>query len=284
MKRCSFAIASLVLSATALSSYGAAIHVGLVNYWNFDGNNNDTAGSLSGNVSTVADNGTFAGANGTDGISYAAGFFGQGISLNGASGGAAGDENDGFVLVSRSADTLFGGKNLSMSVWFTVGTFDTGWQSMIAHGEGSQYRIARRAEESGIAYAGGIGEGPAGSAVNDGLWHNVITTTETGVGTTMYVDGLVYSTNVNAATLIVDDGTNFNLNIGANPGTGANNREWDGNIDDVAQWNRVLTQAEILQIYNSGRAGISLGQIPEPTTGMVAALSGWAFMLRRRRR
>lgn len=270
---------------TSLSSFGAAIHVGLVNYWNFNGNNNDTAASLSGNVSTVADNGTFAGANGTDGIAYAAGFFGQGISQNGAAGGVAGDENDGHVRVNRSADTLFGGENLSMSVWFTVGNFDTGWQTMIGHGEGSQYRIARRAETGGIGYAGGIGEGPAGTDVNDGLFHHVFATTQSGVGTTLYVDGVVYSTNTNAATLINDDVVaNLNLNIGANPQTGANNREWDGKIDDVAQWNRVLSAAEIAQIYNLGRQGISLGQIPEPAAGIVAALSGLALTLRRRRR
>ena len=48
--------------------------------------------------------------------------------------------------------------------------------------------------------------------------------------------------------------------IGGNPQGGPNNRNWNGLIDDVAIWCRVLTDGEIAQIYNGG-AGASIGAL-----------------------
>ena len=56
---------------------------------------------------------TTTGLKGTGGIGYDAGLFGNAIRQNGASGAA---QNDGFVDVSRSADTLAAGESLSISV------------------------------------------------------------------------------------------------------------------------------------------------------------------------
>ncbi len=63
---------------------------------------------------------------------------------------------------------------------------------------------------------------------------------------------------------MIDDaraGGALNLSIGANPDTGANNREWWGEIDDVAQWNRVLADTEIAEIFTAGGIGQSLGDL-----------------------
>jgi len=57
---------------------------------------------------------------------------------------------------------------------------------------------------------------------------------------------------------------------------------FDGMIDDVGMWDRVLTQAEVSQIYNAGQSGISLGAIPEPASALLGFL-GLAMMFRRRR-
>jgi len=40
--------------------------------------------------------------------------------------------------------------------------------------------------------------------------------------------------------------------IGANPQTGASNREWNGFIDEGAQWDRVLDASEISSILSLG--------------------------------
>ena len=80
-----------------------------------------------------------------------------------------------------------------------------------------------------------------------------------------------------------------NLFIGANPQTGDQNREWLGGIDDVAQYDRVLTGAEILQIYDGGVNGQSLGAlisssaIPEPGSATLMLLGLVGLGLRRKR-
>ena len=50
-------LAFAVICAIASPSM-ADVHDGLINYWNFDGNFDDTAGSIPGNTSTKADNGS----------------------------------------------------------------------------------------------------------------------------------------------------------------------------------------------------------------------------------
>ncbi len=62
---------------------------------------------------------------------------------------------------------------------------------------------------------------------------------------------------------IIDNGNGSppdpDLFIGANPQSGANSREWWGEIDDVAQWDRVLLDSEIEVIHQGGVSGLSSG-------------------------
>ena len=69
--------------------------------------------------------------------------------------------------------------------------------------------------------------------------------------------------------------------IGNNPQSST--RMWDGLIDDVAIWDRPLGAADALELYTAGQSGLSLGQIPEPSTGILGALAGLALVIRRRR-
>jgi len=272
----------------------ASLVTGLVNYWHFDNSLDDAAHGMAGSSSTVADNGVFSGANGTDGISFGAGLFGgAGIALNGAAGDK---QNDGYVRVARSADTLFGANatgstpnTVTTSLWVTVDGNDQSWQTMLSHGEGTQYRFARRdASITNAAYAGGAGDIPGsniGPDLSGGGWHHIIGISEGGVSVRLWVDGQLVATG-DAPT--INDGQGgglLDLNIGANPDTGAQNREWWGQIDDVAQWNRALSEAEIAQLWGGGpSSAISLGVlIPEPTSVALAML-GMAAIFRRRRR
>jgi hypothetical protein len=288
-------LASGALVALCGSSNAAStLSNGLVNYWNFDDNLTDQAHGLPGSASTVQDDGSFAGANGTGGISYAPGLFGSATSQDGASGAA---ENNGFVEVPRSGDTLYGtgtahtANTLTTSIWVNSAGFDTSWQSVISHGEGEQYRIARRGGSNFAGYAGGVGEGPEGSqAINSG-WHHILAISEGGLSTRLWIDGILDSTG--GAPVINDQGnsaapggTTPNLNIGANPQTGGQNREWNGLLDDVAQWNRVLTDEEIQALYgggpNSAQSLETLLAVPEPSSALLGFL-GLSFLFRRRR-
>ena len=261
----------------------AGVLDGLNNYWDFDNNLNDT-----GPAGSVADNGVFDGANGTAGIGYGPGYLGTGgLEQNGA-GGA--NENDGFVRVARSADTLYGTTStVSTSLWVRASDFDTNWQTILAHGEGANYRIARRGSDNVASYAGGSGDIP-GSAIgpdlSDNLWHHVVAISDGGVDTQIWVDNMLVETGGAAA---IDDQGNSNpidadLFIGANPQTGGQNREWWGEIDDVGQWGRALNSGEISMIYEAGRAGTPLIGVPEPSALglLVFGLLGFAGLRRKR--
>jgi len=259
------------LTAAGAPSARAQLAEGLVNYWNFDNNLLDQAALIPGSASSVADDGAFAGANGVAGIGFGTGLFGgAGTEQDGNT-----NSNNGFVEIPRSDDTLFGANatnpaapsTLTTSMWINAAGFDTNWQTMISHGEGSQYRIARRGGDipEVAAYAGGSGDIPnpaSGPAITaDTGWHHIVAISEGGVSTRLWVDNTLVATG--DAPLIDDarGGGTLNLSIGANPDTGANNREWWGEIDDVAQWNRVLADTEIAEIFNAGGIGQSLGDL-----------------------
>ena len=178
----------------ALSSIARAdLSHGLRNYWTFNGNLADSASDFAGDASTVEDDGVFAGTvAGTPGISFDAGQFGQAISQNGSSTVAT--QGDGYVRVTRSADTLYGTTDtLTTSLWVqTEGTTSTGWQTILSHGEGNQYRIAWRdaTNPPTVAYAGGSAEGPASpTAILNNSWHHIAAVSEAGVSTRLYYDG-----------------------------------------------------------------------------------------------
>jgi len=217
---------------------------GLVSYWNFDGHLLDSVKSAHGTP------------RGTTLLTYEDGKtgFGKSIKLTGTN----------FVEITGSSNSLrFANSSLSIAGWFRVDTFDKQWQALIAKGEGTNYRIARRGAGNNIAYAGGVGEGVDDVPAITNGWHHFVAVTDASgakFGTALYVDGVIRS--VNTAKAVLAAGTS-NLYIGENPG--ALNRQWKGGIDDVALWNRVLTQDEVSALYNGG-TGTPISTIPGVTT------------------
>lgn len=274
----------LALAASVGLSHGASVHTGLLNYWNFEGNANDTAGSIPGNTSTVADNGTVGSAVTSTMGGPIGGYYDFGRSS------ANPDQIQNVITVADSADIVAAGESLSISAWFRVDSFDQNWQGLIAHGEGSDYRIARRGDGNILGYAGGRGDVPGNLAepnINDANWHHIVATTTHNVGVSLWIDGVNVTTVADAGTAITDNGSG-QLFIGGNPqgDAGATNlnrfRAWNGGIDDVAMWDRALNPEEIGQIYDFGQAGISLAAIPEPSSALLSLLAA-GFCFRRRR-
>ena len=216
---------------------------GLVAYWTFDGNFFDSIKDFHGT------------GRGTAPIAFVDGKagFGKAIKLNG---------EDQFVeITGGNEDELeFPGGSMSIAGWFKVDAFDTEWQALIAKGEQSNYRVARRALTGTIAYAGGVGEGADDiPAVDDGEWHHFAAVSDaTGAefGTALYVDGVLGGVQTNLPALTANE---QNLFIGENPD--ARNREWEGEIDDIAIWNRALTAEDVAVLYNGG-TGTPLSALP----------------------
>ena len=255
---------------TASTVFGT-ITAGLVEYWDMDG---DFAAQVDGtHVGTLTTTGTGSG-------NFVAGKFGQAIDLNSSS------SNQAYVVVGGSeSDFDFAASNMSLSVWYTTESLYTSWQALIAKGEGSAWRLAR-ASGSGsslnFAGPGGSFSGDGELDQQDGSWHHVVVTHEHNTVKRMYVDGSLVATSTNAGS-IGNNGSS--MQIGGNPN--AAGRSWDGNIDDVAIWDRVITTDEIASIYNGG-AGASIASlsnvaVPEPSSTLLLGLGGLALVTRRRR-
>ena len=177
---------------------------------------------------------------------YATGKFGQAIDLDKA--------NNQRVLVSGDEDyfDIVGG-DITVSAWVQVEALNDQWQAIVAKGE-STWRMARRHNTSGAAFAAGTsGDTPAqnttanANSINDGSWHHLVGVAEDGVGISIYLDGYLVEFRGDAIPNPLD--TAASVLIGGNPDT---IRSWNGNIDDVAIWKRVLTPEEIYEIYGNG--------------------------------
>lgn len=257
---CLAMVSMLSLNAQAQST----LTNGLVAYWNFDGNFLDSINGFHGTQ------------RGTAPIPFVDGKagFGQAIKLDGG--------NQFVEITGGNEDDLeFPGGSMSISGWFKVDAFDTDWQAIISKGEGTNYRVARRAATGAIAYAGGIGEGPADEPeVNDGLWHHFVAVTDATVaafGTALYIDGQIYSINEGTPVLAENSAR---LMIGENPE--ARNREWEGELDDFAIWDRVLTADEVTALYAGGPGKAISTLLPAPATPLIISsitqtLNSFAF-------
>ena len=251
----SFGRLRLALLAAALPFLGLSsqaqspVTQGLIAYWNFDKSDfKDSVGEFNGTE------------NGSDAIAFTAGKggFGQSMILDGV---------DQYVEITGGEpdDLAFEGGSMSVAGWFKVAAFDKSWQALIAKGEGSNWRVHRRGGESGFAHAGGVGEGPAGGAVDDGEWHHFVAISDVDAanfGTALYVDGVQY-TKFDSAPALAANGKR--VMIGENPD--ALGRTWNGELDDIGIWNRVLKEDEIAQLFANGNGkAISAFFAPEVDT------------------
>jgi hypothetical protein len=129
-----------------------------------------------------------------------------------------------------------------------------------------------------IAFFDGDANGGAGATIigttpiNDGRWHHVVATREAGGLMKLYVDGMLEASGL-AGSAVLDD--NPNIDIGGNTG---DSRYFNGLIDEVAFYTRVLTPQEILQHYQ-------VANIPEPSSLVLALLGfgGLALLARCRK-
>jgi hypothetical protein len=101
-----------------------------------------------------------------------------------------------------------------------------------------------------------------GANIPNGNWHHWVAMTSS-VGTQFYLDGALILTSPSFLNNTYVQGKDFLIGAYTNPnGIGAslldpNNTPWNGKLDDIAIWNRVLTSSEIQQLYISGTATFS---------------------------
>ena len=86
------------------------------------------------------------------------------------------------------------------------------------------------------------------NTIDDGLWHHVAFTRDASNNVNLYLDGTLVDSGVDTYTL-----TNTQpLRIGSSLSGVDGGRNFDGNIDEVRFYNRVLSAEEIAQLYEYG--------------------------------
>lgn len=219
---------------------------GLISYWKADGNANDTVGSNHGTL-----------VNGT----YAAGKVGQAFYLDGI--------ND-YVVINDSP-SLSLNNSFTLSAWAYLESVSRG--SIFSKfdavaGTRSYHLIIGQAgapntePEFIVSPDGGIHtQYRLKSATNfpTGGWHHVVATHNSS-HMKIYVDGTLDVSKTIVSGEVYD--STDPLFIGNARQGGLDYFLFDGAIDDVAIWNRVLDDTEILDLYNNPENSES-GVIPE---------------------
>ncbi|WP_157474300.1 LamG-like jellyroll fold domain-containing protein [Leucothrix mucor] len=231
------AIVSDSLVVTVRGSNSVNLQEGLVAYYEFEGNANDSSGNENDGVESGS-------------VTYANGITGKAGSFDGAS----------KISVDSFKNTNWG-ENFSVSVWFKrTGQFQT-YQGIVNNGyyTSGSWEIRMGDEQNGEQLGGGVSTlaspktwdyiGYEGTA---NTWHNVTMSYD---GTTLlfFVDGV---SQVKRDSVINDLGSliikNTPVTIGqAGPGNGQIEFFY-GLIDEVRIYDRTLNEGEIQALYKLG--------------------------------
>ncbi len=236
----STATLNLTVINTALPSYLPTN--GLVGWWPFNGNANDESGN--GNHGTV------------NGASLTSDRFGNNNSyyFNG----------NANILVNNS-NSLQVGTNQTISLWIKVNSLQPNLNWILQKGTGggcqtTGYYVAFDGNGTIFHRTFNFGQNSnycatIGDYSNyDTNWHQLIFVYSPPYNK-MYIDGVLAGNGMNCSTCNVINSSNP-LIIGS--GSGQNGFKWDGKIDDIAIYNRALTQSEITALYSSTQNTINL--------------------------
>lgn len=222
----------------------------MVSWWPGDGNANDIQGS---------NNGTLQG-----GAAFVPGKVGQAFSFNGT---------DAYVRVPDNANLYPGAGSFTVDAWIKTTQMSAGNAVILAHyecanscppGGGSVYAIY----VNGNGKLLGVLRDSAGTQQNltgvtvvaDGGYHHIALVRDTtNSQMQLYVDGVVdASAPLTVTGTMKDDDSELDpFTIGAIIQGGANHPSqlFQGQVDEVEYFNRVLAASEIQGIFNAGSAG-----------------------------
>jgi hypothetical protein len=113
-----------------------------------------------------------------------------------------------------------------------------------------------------------------GVIVNDNVWHHIAVTYQRGGNVTTYVDGTQKASQpFTAGTATMDTyELGFSVNVGQD-GSGDYSSAVVANIDDIGIWRRVLTAAEVVNVFNFGQLGTNLFNVPDVTSPLLVSFT-----------
>ena len=228
------------------------ISTNLVSYWQWESGLTDTMGTYNGTIG------------GAGSLSYVASMtgFGQCMDLTPSK------------YVTFGTVSEYGSGSFSISCWFNSDVATSGaYYTILGQSDGSYLgfnlftdtghggRIRFEIGTDGVNWRSIWST----NAPSTSTWYHLVVVVDRSTNSAqMYIDGVLqsYASDTGAAvgslSVVGTIGTKLNYWCAADI-VGWN--QWDGKIDDCAIWDRALTSAEALQIYNAGAAGNPLSTL-----------------------
>ena len=156
----------------------------------------------------------------------------------------------GFVQTARQAVTLAGMpaalkpvNDFSVAFWYRSTRVDTMGAEVLSSGDNWLIRLRAPGIEFGKNTTGGFSRCNAPAATFlDGMWHHVAAVINSVDGMRVYYDGNQTCASVDARNVTYNVGNDFFV---GRHGDGETQWDFDGNVDEVRLYNRILSLPEI---------------------------------------
>jgi len=231
-------------------SHSDNLNNGLVAHYRFEGNTNDS--SVNGYDGMVT------------GTSYTTGVVGQAIDI----------ALTEFVSMANTANNL-PSSNSARSVSFWAYPNDlSNYHNMVSMGlanANGRFSIRIQASTGLLEYIGQSNDYATSHALSANVWQHIVVTHD---GSTMnfYADGSLVDSN--ATSLNTSAGGNLRLGVNVD---GSNDEWYDGALDEVRIYDRVLSSSEIALLYNEAPSApgfqAEMGFAPPSVIGLNAGLT-----------
>jgi hypothetical protein len=245
-------LAILALIVIASNARGDLLD-GLIGYWPFDGNGSD--------ASPLGRDLTLQG-----GVGFAAGLFGQSLDMH----------KNQSTYAQRLVDDPaydFGASDFTVQAWANYYSTSTEQVLIEKYTAGTGWTFTKVDDQTVQFYAGGPTSSPSQS-LSTGAWHHFLAR-RAGGKIQIWLDGAMIA--VGSIGTIPDVATP--LLVGRRDPAESRDLSMNGRLDEVAIWNRAISDSEITHLFNGG-AGNPV--IPEPSTFALMAILGAAVGFLRR--
>ena len=187
-----------------------------------------------------------------------------GVSLDG-SGDTSEGSADGAVITGA---TLYAAP-VSVEAWIKTGKHGTNWSFICGqtHVVGStafshDFTLVMHnatGRPSFLALVGGINVSVTGTTdLRDTGIHHLVGTVDSSRNCRVYVDGVLQAgPSAGGSTTVIDGSGSFRIGktpVGSDPGAGSVYKCFDGEICEVAVWDRALSAGEVTEHYTAGAA------------------------------
>lgn len=223
------------------SNIASSLLNNIVSYWKLDGNSNDSVASNNGTDTNI----TYTG---SGKINQAANFVGTSYINVGSTSSFSFIQNTGvfsisFWMKTTSFSTLyypFGNTPTSSEKGFFISKTAAGAiQIQVFNGTGNANSL--------VSY------NTVNSVISDNNYHHIVIVIDKATTTVkIYKDSVLQTTGSNTSLWNLSSGNSSRtLNIGSINWTTPTTFSFNGSLDEIGIWNRVLTQSEITELYNS---------------------------------